>query len=211
MDLKQTGRGWRVDRLDRLERLIPREPRHVEIDEEAVDRRRRFVEAEQRAVEAASTAALRRYEQVPDKRVRGAKALRDDRDRWRARLEELHAEGALLDRGRQADHGPAGESPDHDDHPRARSAVETILGPRPDEPDRAEVWDRAEQALAAYTERWNLDPSNAILRGACVDAQESERRDLLQAVAWAAHELEAGTSRDPALSVEEQAVVSLDS
>ncbi len=209
VDLKQTGHGWRVERLDRLERLVPREPRHVEIDEEAVDRRRRFVEAEQRAVEAASTAANRRYERLPDKRVRGAKALRDDRDRWQARLEELQAEGALLDRGRQADHGPARESLDGE-HPRARPAVETILGPRPDEPVRAVVWDRAEQALAAYAERWDLDPSNTLLRGACIDAQEAERRDLLQTVARAAHELEAETSRDLAPVMQEQAVVSLE-
>lgn len=212
VDLRQTGRGWRVEKLDRLERLIPREPRHLEIDEEAVDRRRRFVEAEQRGVEAASAAAIRRYEQLPDKRVRGAEALRDDRDRWRARLEELQTEGALLDRGRQAGHGRTGESPDRDEHPRAQGAVETIIGPRPDEPDRAEVWDLAEQALAVYTDRWNLDPSNALLRGACVDAQESERRDLLQVMARAAHELEAERSHDLALPMQERAaVVSLES
>lgn len=210
VDLRQTGHGWTVDRLDRLERLLPREPHHVEIDEEAIDRRRRFVEAEQRAVEAATTAASRRYERLPDKRVRGAKALRDDRDRWRARLEELQAEGALLNRGRQADHGPARESPDGE-HPRARSAVEATLGPRPGEPDRAQMWDRAEQALAAYAERWDLNPSNALLRGACIDAQEAERRTLLQVVARAAHELEPATSHDLTLSVQEQAIVSLES
>jgi hypothetical protein len=211
VDLRQTGRGWRVEKLDRLERLMPREPRQVDIDEEAVERRRRFVEGERRAVETASVAATRRYEQVPDKRVRAAKGLRDDRDRWRTRLEELQAEGTLLDRQRPQVRVPAGESPDDGERSRARSELEAILGPRPDEAHRAEVWDRAEQVLSAYTERWELDPSDALLRGACLDAQENERRDLIQTVSRAVHQLEADTSHDRAFASPEQAIVSLES
>lgn len=212
IDLKQTGRGWQVERLDRLERLVPREPRHIEVDEDVHDRRRRFVENERRAVEAVSMAAARRYERVPDKRLREAKSLRDERDRWRARLEVLQAEAASLDtRDLVEDLVSMGEAPDRDERTRAQPAVKTILGPRPEGPHQAVVWDRADEALTAYLNRWEMESPSALLQSACLDAQESDRRELLRLLARAAHELETRRSRHPALETPEQSIVSVES
>jgi len=213
VDLKQTGGGWQVTRLDRLERLVGGEPRHVEIDEHAHGRRRRFVEHERRAVEAVSKVAAQRYERVPDKRRREVKAMRGERDRWRERLEELQAEATSLDQ-RQLLEGlvPIGELPDRDEPTGAESSVERILGARPDEPHPADAWDRAKEALKAYESRWELDSPTALLRSASLDVQESDRRDLLRILAKAARELEeAKKSLHPALAVQEQAIVSVES
>ena len=196
VDLRQTGQGWQVERLDCLERLLPREPRHIEIDEDAVQRRIRVVDHERRAVEAAYTAASRRYERVPDKRVGKAKPLRDERNRLRGRLEELQSEATSLDqRGLQTALVTTGELPSSDEHARAQGPVETILGPRPDDPHQAGVWDRAGEALAAYEDRWNLGSPTDLLRAAGVDTQESDRRDLLQLLAQAAQTLEASSTQ----------------
>ena len=196
IDLKQTGQGLQVERLGRLERLLPREPRHIEIDEDAVERRIRVIEHERRAVEAAYAAASRRYERVPDKRVGEAKALRDERDQWRSRLDELQSEAASLDQRRlQAARVKTRELPNSDEHTRAQGPVETILGPRPDDPHQAGVWDRAGEALAAYEDRWNLGSPTDLLRVAGVETQESDRRDLLQLLAQAAQTLEASSTQ----------------
>jgi len=214
IDLKQTGQGWQVERLDRLERLLPREPRNIEIDEDAVERRIRVVEHERRAVEAAHASAARRYERAPDKRVGKAKALRDERDRLRARLEELDREAISLDQPRtEAALATVGDLPAKSEHSRAQGVVETILGPRPDDPNSADVWDRAEQALAAYEDRWQLDsPTPDLLRAALVETQEADRRDLFQLLARAGQVLKASSARsvDRALGVRGEGSVSVE-
>ena len=213
IDLKQTGQGWQVERLDRLERLLPREPHHIEIDEDADERRVRVVDHERRAVEAAHAAAARRYERVPDKRAGEAKALRDERDRFRNRLEELESEANSLDQWRlRAAAVTPGELPVRAEHPGAQGAVETILGPRPDDAHRADVWDRAGQALAAYEDRWQLDSPADLLRAAGVETQESDRRELLQLLVQAAQTLEASStlSFDRALGLPEKACASVE-
>ena len=213
IDLKQTGQGWQVERLGRLERLLPREPRHIEIDEDADERRVRVVEHERRAVEAAYAAASRRYERVPDRRVGEAKALREERNRLSARLEELEREASSLSQRRfHAAVSTAGDLPGSSEQPPAQGAVETILGPRPDDPHWADVWDRAGKALAAYQDQWSLGSPTELLHAARVEMQESERRDLLQLLAHAVQELEASSTRsiDPALEVREQAFVSVE-
>ena len=206
VDLKQTGQGWQVERLDRLERVLPREPRQIEIDEEAVARRIRVVDHERRVVEAAHAATSRRYERLPDKRVSEAKAMRDERDRLRTRLEDLESETSSLDQRRlQAAVVTAGELRGIAERRRAPGAVEAILGPRPDDPLRADAWDRAGEALAAYEDQWRLDSPSDLLRATGVETQESDRRDLLHFLAQAAQTLEASSTKglNRALGVQE--------
>lgn len=171
VDLKQTGHGWQVERLDRLERLLPREPRQVEIDEDAVERRRRFVESERRSVESVYRSVAKRYEGIPDKRTKPARALRPELDRWGERVAAIDDELEAL--------GPATMCPTQDAAGRglseARSSVDDALG---GQHPPAEV----EPLVARYRERWNLAPDEPLIGTSLAGAQAEERRDLLKAV-----------------------------
>ena len=196
VDLEAVGRGWQVARLDRLERLLPREPRHVEIDEDAVARRRRSIADDRRAAEAAYASAASRYERSPDKRTRVARSLRDERDRWSDRIE------ALQDEARTVSGWSDGMSDAVDAAPPScasraphRAVVESVLGARPDRSVLADAWDRAERAVEEFGRRWHLDSPDELLRASAGGDREPHRRDLLRTLAEAAGALELGGDR----------------
>jgi hypothetical protein len=169
VDLEKTGRGWQVDRLDRLERLLPPDPRQVEIIGDALAPRAGSLDGERRPVAAAHDPAAEAVEEP----------------------EVPAAERALLARPRRLpeDHGTSTlpEQP-HDGH--GRDAADTsILGPRPENPSRAQIWDSVKEELDAYRDRWDLPAAEPLLHSPASEEQAGELQQLLHRLADAVNDL----------------------
>lgn len=171
VDLKQTGHGWHVERLDRLERLLPREPRNVEIDEDAVERRRHFVERERQTVDAAYRAVRRRYDRIPDKRTTPARALRPELDRWEDRLADLDSE--------LRDLRAAGRTESHE---LTHGAVDDGVPAEVDAGARSARGNDFEALVGRYRDRWGIAPDAAIFGTPVDEIQEADRRELVAAI-----------------------------
>lgn len=178
IDLKRTGRGWQVDRLDRLERFVPREPRHVEIDESACDRRRRFVERERQTVDAVYRAVQRRYDSIPDKRTKPARALRPELNRWAERLASLDEELRVL---------PACKAVEHvRDTDRGGTASDGARAVDATDDAAVRTLD-IETLIARYRKRWGLALDEPVLGIPVDEIQSVDRRELLVTIREAAN------------------------
>lgn len=182
IDLRRTGRGWQVEKLDRLERLLPHEPREVDIDEDAFEQRVWLVDDERRSVEAAYKAAGRRYDRSDDKRTRSARELRRRRDAWARLLSDVEAEAGELAEQERLGH-QNDRSMDRHVRPSVigkESGLGWILGPRPNDELGAKLWEEAEHAVEAYRDRWQVAADTSLLQAAEASEQESDRRRLFQ-------------------------------
>ncbi len=199
IDLRNTGRGWQVEKLDRLERLLPQEPRQLEIADDAFEERLWLVDDERRSVEAAHKAAVRRYDRSDDKRTRSARELRRRRDAWARLLSDVEAEAAALAERERLGHQndqPMGER----DRPSAvgkKSQLGSMLGPRPDDEFGAKVWDEAEHAVETYRDRWQVAADTSLLQAATASEQEVDRRRLFKRLGALARGLQSPPATAP--------------
>lgn len=182
VDLCRVGRGWQVEKLDRLERLISNQPREVEVASNDMSERVRRLEGERRSVATAYEAVSNRIERIGDRRTKAARALAPELDRWAKRLDELDTEASnyartirLHEELGTADRLQGG----HDRH-RTDDAgtAQPLLGPRPEDPCLGPIWDDAVECLDAYRARWGLSAGDPIPR-VTGDEQAAERRELV--------------------------------
>lgn len=193
VDLHQVGRGWQVTKLDRLERIVVREPRTVEVSEVDDARRVRSVQEERRLAMAAVEAIRARIDAIGDRRTRAARELRPELERWEGHVTYLTAELEALNTTQRLreQHGAsmAPRSATADLADRGHETAKTLLGPRPDDVIQAMVWDQAAEALGAYCQKWALD-EDAILGPVIGDEHAADRRQLLEHLRCAAHALD---------------------
>lgn len=206
IDLQRSGAAWQVDRLGRLEHLLPLEPREVQVTGHDLERRIRLVEEDRRSVRLAHEAATRRYEGSDDKRTRSARVLRQERDGWARLLDDVNREITGLverrDHRRILGADPMPASTELDDGAQRIDPV-GLFGPRPDDGRRADLWDDAAAALRGYCRRWGVDSVAGLLEAGRAEACEADRRRLFMrlgavhqegpSMSWTVREPDAGT------------------
>lgn len=160
IDLGHHHRGWRVESLDRLERLCREEPlprlEHPEASDLVGSFRRR--EEERRLAAAAHRAIEARLDRVGDRRTKAARRLQRELDTWSRKLDELDTELGTLERRRQLSRGSLGAG----DDPTARRDQSSETPP-------PRFWDRARQPPRGGTS--GTEPPESSLR--TVDAGAS--------------------------------------
>jgi len=166
--LRDTGTGWKVDQLERLERtpraLSPREVQPPESDD--IDDRIRYVESERRVVNAARVASstwLDELEQASERDGHHAERVRQVRDQlgtWTRRAHDLDRELQTLTRTR-ALRAPWGLSEGDGSRTQASirdplAPIRMLLGDRPEGGLSGVTWDEAAAELVRYRKRWQI-------------------------------------------------------
>lgn len=172
VDLTHRGHGWQVARLDRLEHLVVREPPDITPPPDLTGQIARRND-ELKALTTARDAIADRIDAIGDGRLRAARELRSEWERWDDRCRNVAYEVAGLRRQHAAQHA----NPEAALEPTTTDEQDRWLGPRPHDGGHAVAWDRAYEVVAAYRERWGLDEGDNLL-GGCEN--ETQRRDLRQ-------------------------------
>lgn len=184
VDLRQVGRGWQVTKLDRLEQLVQREPRHIEAPDQGQGLARRIhrVEDELGLAMAARDAVEKRIDDVGDRRTRAARELRPEVDRWSRRIEDLTAELGELDAiHRLWTRHDVSTKPQSVEPPLSTCGEEAaLLGPRPEEPNHVKIWDNAVEAIGAFRHRWHVDEEEPVLGPVQSHEHAADQRQLLE-------------------------------
>lgn len=204
IDLRRAVAGWQVDRLGRLEHLLPLEPSEVRVAEHDLERRLGLAEEDRRSVRLAHEAATRRYDHSDDKRTRSARVLRQERDGWARLLDAVDGEVAVLveQRAHREFLGAAcmPASAELDDGGERIDPAD-LLGPRPDGGSCADHWDDAAAALREYSGRWGVHTVAGLLEAGSGVAREAERRRLFRRMGAVHHEVGPGARilREPGM------------
>lgn len=191
LDLTDTGRGWKIDRLDRLERLI-RPPQQIEPEHgHHLDRRIRQAQEERLLATAALQRITDRLDAIGDQRTRPARQLKPHHDHWTRRVEELDQELQTLTRTRDLRqvHNLTPDPPrgDQEQISAPDDLTTDLLGQRPTDADAGRLWDHAAEHLYSYQQRWGpldagpadtSDGEQTAARHALIETLRDTVRDL---------------------------------
>lgn len=189
--LQDTGTGWMVDQLERLERtpraLAPREVQPPESDD--IADRIRYVEIERRVVSAARIASATWLEELEKTSGRDGdhadrvRQVREQLGTWTRRSDALDQELETLNRtatlrgALAVEFGTeAGVDPSTSD---GFEHIRGVLGERPDESKLGALWDEAAAELGRYRERWQISDVDHVLGLPTDDSAQSMEWELL--------------------------------